>query len=157
MHPDKLNVGVVPLAKWNKRMSEVADLRTLLLIHSLMEMSSSVSAECGLLVTSAREALRSWITWNIKQTINSLTVFLQLRSLYSASYYFRTTVTNWDLVCEELRGDWLWVILPTIQSRTLLSSCLLSKNVKIRIYKTIIFCVVLYGCEAWSLILRNTD
>lgn len=62
MHPDKLNVGVVPLAKWNKRMSEVADLRTLLLIHSLMEMSSSVSAECGLLVTSAREALRSWIT-----------------------------------------------------------------------------------------------
>jgi hypothetical protein len=32
---------------------------------------------------------------------------------------------------------------------------LLSKNVKIEIYKTIILPVVLYGCETWSLILRE--
>jgi hypothetical protein len=32
---------------------------------------------------------------------------------------------------------------------------LLSKIVKIRIYKTIILPVVLYGCETWSLILRE--
>jgi hypothetical protein len=32
---------------------------------------------------------------------------------------------------------------------------LLSKNLKIRIYKTIILPVVLYGCEAWSLTLRE--
>jgi hypothetical protein len=31
-----------------------------------------------------------------------------------------------------------------------LSSRLLSKNIKIRIYKTIILPVVLYGCETWS-------
>jgi hypothetical protein len=31
----------------------------------------------------------------------------------------------------------------------------LSKNVKIRIYKTIILPVVLYGCETWSLTLRE--
>jgi hypothetical protein len=31
----------------------------------------------------------------------------------------------------------------------------LSKNVKIRIYKTIILPVVLYGCKAWSLTLRE--
>jgi hypothetical protein len=36
-----------------------------------------------------------------------------------------------------------------------LSSRLLSKNVKIRIYKTIILPVVLYGCETWSLTLRE--
>jgi hypothetical protein len=36
-----------------------------------------------------------------------------------------------------------------------LSSRLLSKNVKIRIYKTIILPVVLYGCGTWSLILRE--
>jgi hypothetical protein len=36
-----------------------------------------------------------------------------------------------------------------------LSSCLLSKNVKIRIYKTIILPVVLYGCETWSLTIRE--
>jgi hypothetical protein len=31
----------------------------------------------------------------------------------------------------------------------------LSKYIKIRIYKTIILPVVLYGCETWSLILRE--
>jgi hypothetical protein len=37
----------------------------------------------------------------------------------------------------------------------LLSSRLLSKNIRIRIYKTIILPVVLYGCETWSLTLRE--
>jgi hypothetical protein len=32
---------------------------------------------------------------------------------------------------------------------------LLSKNITIRIYKTIILPVVLYGCETWSLTLRE--
>jgi hypothetical protein len=32
---------------------------------------------------------------------------------------------------------------------------LLSKNLKIRIYKTIILPVVLSGCETWSLTLRE--
>jgi hypothetical protein len=36
-----------------------------------------------------------------------------------------------------------------------LSSGLLSKNVSIKIYKTIILSVVLYGCGTWSLILRE--
>jgi hypothetical protein len=36
-----------------------------------------------------------------------------------------------------------------------LSSSLLSKNVKIKIYRTIILPVVLYGCESWSLTLRE--
>jgi hypothetical protein len=35
------------------------------------------------------------------------------------------------------------------------SSRLLSKNLKIRIYRTIILPVVLYVCEAWSLILKE--
>jgi hypothetical protein len=39
--------------------------------------------------------------------------------------------------------------------QNLLSSQLLSKNLKIRIYKTIILPVVLYGCETWSLTLRE--
>jgi len=32
---------------------------------------------------------------------------------------------------------------------------MLSKNVKIRIFRTIILPVVLYGCETWSLTLRD--
>jgi hypothetical protein len=39
--------------------------------------------------------------------------------------------------------------------QNLLSSHLLSKNVKVRIYKTIILPVVLYGCETWSVIVRE--
>jgi hypothetical protein len=38
---------------------------------------------------------------------------------------------------------------------SLLSSCLLSRNVKVKIYKTIILPVVLYGCETWALTLRE--
>ena len=37
----------------------------------------------------------------------------------------------------------------------LLSSSLIYKNLKIKIYRTIILPVVLYGCETWSLTLRE--
>jgi hypothetical protein len=37
--------------------------------------------------------------------------------------------------------------------QTLLSFHLLCKNVKTKMYKTVILAVVLYGCEAWSLML----
>jgi hypothetical protein len=56
----------------------------------------------------------------------------------------------------KLRRDLIQVMLATIKSRIkVLSSRLLSKNVKIRIYKTAILSVVLCGCEIWSLTLRK--
>ncbi|KAJ4435334.1 hypothetical protein ANN_17945 [Periplaneta americana] len=42
-----------------------------------------------------------------------------------------------------------------IRLRILLSSSLLSKSLKVRIYKTVILPVVLYGCETWTLTLRE--
>jgi hypothetical protein len=39
--------------------------------------------------------------------------------------------------------------------QNLLSFHLLSRNVKVKIYTTIILTVVLYGCETWSLTLRK--
>jgi hypothetical protein len=39
--------------------------------------------------------------------------------------------------------------------QNLLSSSLLSKNLKIKVYRTIILPVVLCGCEPWSLTLRK--
>ena len=42
-------------------------------------------------------------------------------------------------------------ILPCLSK---ISSRLLSKNLKIKIYKTIILPAVLYGCETWSHTLR---
>jgi hypothetical protein len=69
--------------------------------------------------------------------------------------YLGTTVTTQNLIQEETkrRLDSDNVCYHSVQ--ILLSSCLLSKNVSIRIYKTIILPVSLYGCETWSLILRE--
>jgi hypothetical protein len=39
--------------------------------------------------------------------------------------------------------------------QNLLSSSWQSKNLKIKIYRTVILFVVLYGCETWSLTLRE--
>jgi hypothetical protein len=39
--------------------------------------------------------------------------------------------------------------------QNLLSSCLILKNLKIKLYKTVIMLVVLYGCKTWSLTLRE--
>jgi hypothetical protein len=39
--------------------------------------------------------------------------------------------------------------------QSLLSSRLLSRNLKVKIYKTIILPVILYGCETWSITLRE--
>jgi len=39
--------------------------------------------------------------------------------------------------------------------QNLLSSSLLSKNLKIKIYRNIILPVILYGCETWSFRLRE--
>ena len=39
--------------------------------------------------------------------------------------------------------------------QNILPSSLLSKNIKIKIYRNIILPVVVYGCETWSLTLRE--
>jgi len=39
--------------------------------------------------------------------------------------------------------------------QNILSSSFLSKNMKVKIYKTVILPVVLYGCETWLLMLRE--
>jgi hypothetical protein len=39
--------------------------------------------------------------------------------------------------------------------QSLLSSRLLSRNVKVKLYKTIILPAVLYGCETWSATLKE--
>ena len=46
-------------------------------------------------------------------------------------------------------------MLAIIRCRTFFSCRLLSKNLKIKIYGTIILPVVLYGCETWLLTLRE--
>jgi hypothetical protein len=69
--------------------------------------------------------------------------------------YLGTTVTKQNLIQEEIKRRLNSGNARYHSVQTLLSSRLLSKNLKIRIYKTIILPVVLYGCESWSLTLRE--
>jgi len=45
--------------------------------------------------------------------------------------------------------------MPAVIRSSDLSPSLLPKNIKIKIYRTIIFPVVFYGCETWSMTLRG--
>jgi hypothetical protein len=69
--------------------------------------------------------------------------------------YLGTTVTNQNLIQEEImrRLNSGSACYHSVQN--LLSSRLLSKNAKIRIHKTVILPVAVYGCETWSLTLRE--
>jgi hypothetical protein len=69
--------------------------------------------------------------------------------------YLGTTVTNQNLIQEEIKRRSNSGNACDHSVQNLLSSRLLSKNVRVRIYKTIILPVVLYGCETWSLTVRE--
>jgi hypothetical protein len=71
--------------------------------------------------------------------------------------YLGTTVTNQNLIQEEIRRRLNSGNACYHSVQNLLSSRLLSKNIKIRIYTIIILPVVLYGCEIWFLILREEN
>jgi hypothetical protein len=69
--------------------------------------------------------------------------------------YLGTIVTNQNLIEEEIKTRFKSGNTCYHSVQNLLSSCLLSKNVKIRLHKTINLPVVLYGCETCSLALRQ--
>jgi hypothetical protein len=69
--------------------------------------------------------------------------------------YLGTTLTDQNCMNEDIKsrlnsGN---ACYHSVQSP--LSSRLLSRNVKVKLHKTIILTVILYGCETWSLTLRE--
>jgi hypothetical protein len=69
--------------------------------------------------------------------------------------YFGTTLPSQNFIQEEIKNRLTSrnACYHSVQNYS--SSSTLSKNLKIKIYRTIILPVVLYGCETWSLILRE--
>jgi len=63
------------------------------------------------------------------------------------SKYLGTNLTNQNSIAEEIKSRLRSGNAFYHSVRSLLSSRLLSKNLKIKIYRTIILPVVLYGCE----------
>jgi len=71
------------------------------------------------------------------------------------SSYLRTTLTNQNSIQEEVKSRLKSGNACYHSVQNLLSSSLLPKNLKIKIYRTISLPVVLYGCETWSLALKG--
>ena len=69
--------------------------------------------------------------------------------------YWGTTLTNQNSIAEEIKSRLSAGNVCYHSVQNLLSSRLLSKNLKIKIYRIIILSVVFYGCETWSLTLRE--
>ena len=69
--------------------------------------------------------------------------------------YLGTTLTDRNSIQDEFKSRLKLGNACYYSVHNLLSSRLLSKNLKIKIYRTIILPVVLYGCETWSLTLRE--
>jgi hypothetical protein len=69
--------------------------------------------------------------------------------------YWRTTLTNQNDIRDKINSRLNSGNACYHSVQNLLSSRLLSKNLNIKIYKTVILPLVLYGCETWSLSLRE--
>jgi len=69
--------------------------------------------------------------------------------------YLGITLTNKNSITEEIKSRLKSGNACYHSLQNILSSRSLSKNLKIKIYRTIILSVVLYGCETWSLILQE--
>jgi hypothetical protein len=69
--------------------------------------------------------------------------------------YLGATLMNKNCIYEEIRSRLNSGNACYHAVQSLLSSRILSRNVKIKIYKTIILPLVLYGCETWSFTFRE--
>jgi hypothetical protein len=69
--------------------------------------------------------------------------------------YLGTTVTNQNSIHEEIKSGLKSGNACYNSVQNLLSSSLLSKNIKVQVHRTIILPLILFGCEAWFLTLRK--
>jgi len=69
--------------------------------------------------------------------------------------YLGTTLRDQNCIQEEIKRRVKSVNACYHSVQNILSFNLLSKNLKIKIYRTVVLPVILYGCETWSLKLRE--
>jgi len=69
--------------------------------------------------------------------------------------YLGTTLTHQNSIPEKFKSRLRLGNVCYHSVQNLLSSRLPSKNLKVKIYRTIILPIILYGCETWSLTLRE--
>jgi hypothetical protein len=133
----------------NKTSTDICCVRRFL--HILKTFLIDASKEVGLEIKKTKYIL---LSRNAGQN-RDIKIANILYENVSQFKYLGTTVRNQNLIQEEIKrilnsGNAFYHLIQNV-----LCSCLLSKNVEIRIYKTIILPVVLYGSETLSLALRE--
>jgi hypothetical protein len=105
---------------------------------------------------------RMWKAWSwsiFKVTMKMVKHSIQIANGPSEDVakfkYLGTTLTDQNCMHKEIKSRLNLVNACYYLFQSRLSSCLLSRNVKVKIYKTIILSVLLYRCETWSLTLRE--
>ena len=69
--------------------------------------------------------------------------------------YLGTNLTNQNSIQEEIKSRLKSGNACYLSVQNLFSSILLSKNLKIKMYRTLMLPFVLHGCDTWSLTLRE--
>jgi hypothetical protein len=116
---------------------------TEVLVIASKETALDVNAEKTKYVVMSRDQ-------NAGQNSNIKTSNKSFETLEQFKHWGETSTNNEESKSRLMSGN------PRYHSvQNILSSGMLSKNVKVKIYRIIILPVVLYGCETWSLILRE--
>jgi hypothetical protein len=119
------------------------------------EASLHASKEVGLEVNP--EKTKYMLTSRSQKTGQKYSIKTANRSFEDVAKfkYLGTTLTDQNCMYEEIKSRLNSGNACYHSVQSLLSSRLLSRNFKVKIYKTIILPVVLYGCETWSVTLRE--
>jgi hypothetical protein len=125
------------------------------IIKKNAEALLDASKEIGLEVNSEKTKYMFLSRHQIAGQSNCIRVANKSFDKVAKFKYFGATLTDQNCIHEEIRSRLNSGNACYHGVQNLFYSHLLSRNVKVRIYKTILLLVVLYGCEAWSLILRE--
>jgi hypothetical protein len=120
-------------------------------IETLLEVSGNIGLEINAEKTKYMIMSRHQ---NSGQNQNTRTANESFESLAKFKY-LGTTLTNQNDIHDEIKSRLNSGNACYHSVQNLLPSSLILKNLKINIYKTVILLVVLYGCETWSLTLKE--
>jgi len=127
-------------------------------IHTLKENAESLVAatrEIGLEVSSDKTKYTIMFRDQNAGRIHSVRIDNSTFERVAGFKYLGTTLTNQNSIVEEIKNRLKSGNACYHSVQIFLSFRLLSKNLKMKIYRTIILPVVLDGCETWSLTLRE--
>ena len=127
-------------------------------IHNLKENAEALVAatrEIGLEVSADKTKYMVMSRDQNAGRIHSVRIDNSIFESVEEFKYFGTTLTNQNSIAEEIKSRSRSGNACYHSVQNFLSSTLLSKNLKIKIYRTIMLPVVLYGRESWSLTLRE--